>query len=278
MAGSPTDMYDTIAICNVDNEAFTFFVDKRPYTLQIGEIRYFPRFIANYGVRGLIDRICNKKDQKGKLIRDMEYRDQLASKIVIDEKPLASPVTKTQAEINDEMVAQLNTRSDLDAVLKKRKEDLKGGEAVLPAPKSMVEQAAPPITQPDKLIPLPDPVINPVDAPQPDPAAPLAPQASSPKEEFAGLKNPKVLATNEDGPTKIEASITDDEMAAPEVDMTDQPDAPVVDKPATVPDRDTLISYAKNSLKLDVTDSEFLKKIDPMSDAELAAELQYEEE
>jgi hypothetical protein len=120
-----TASYDTIAIQNIDNEDFVFEYDKSrgnyPYIIPAGQIKRFPRFLAEHAVKHMIDKILNKRDQR---TDNTIIRQSLAEQIVISEEVLQQPPKKTEADILKERVDKLNKPSELESVLDKyRKEE-----------------------------------------------------------------------------------------------------------------------------------------------------------
>ena len=125
--------YDIITLQNIDSEDFVFEYAKSegnpPYNIPAGEVKRFPRFLAEHALKHLIDKILTKQKQK---INNQEARMELASQIVIDEETFQSPVVKSEAERQREMVEELNKPSELDTILAKNKARLKADEP--PAP------------------------------------------------------------------------------------------------------------------------------------------------
>jgi len=112
--------YDVIAIQNIDTEDFTFEYGKSegnyPYTIPAGEVKRFPRFLAEHAVKHLIDKMLNKDDKR---TNDMPARQDLANRIVIDEEVFQQGPIKTEADVQREEVERLNKPSDLDDIIGK---------------------------------------------------------------------------------------------------------------------------------------------------------------
>lgn len=113
--------FDIITIRNIDDEDLIFTWDSVQYILYAGEERNFPRFLAAHAVKNLTDHILLKRDPDGKMMANKFARQELAAKIVVDEKHYDRPKAPTDAEVID----QINKPSDLDLVLKAREKDAK---------------------------------------------------------------------------------------------------------------------------------------------------------
>ena len=115
--------HDIITIQNIDNEDFKFEYDRAsgnyPYTIKSGEIKRFPRFLAKHAVKHLIDKILTKREVR---ISNIVMRQQLAEKIIVEEESFQEKPKVTEAERVQKEVEKLNAPSDLDAILKRRKE------------------------------------------------------------------------------------------------------------------------------------------------------------
>lgn len=222
----PTNLYDWIAIKNIDDEDFTFEVEGSPYQIEKNDTRYFPRFMAALAVKKLVTKILNKRDPQGRAVSNIKKRQEVASQIIVEERPMATPIKKTQDQINHELVEKMNS-SDLDSVLKRRKSDLRSK----------------------------DPNKNLIEPPEVVPPEVKLPEKKEPK---VSKNKVKPTETNEDGPSKLPGEITDTNKVK-----------------FKVPDRKELMRYAKNDLKLDLSDKKTIAEFKKMSDEDLAIELQY---
>jgi hypothetical protein len=110
---------DIITLQNIDNEDFDFAYDKRPYIIRAGQVRRFPRFLANHALKHLIDKILTKR----KIRTNHEtHRADLAEKIVIDVENYDDAPVRTEADMLNEKIDTLNRPSDLENVLKKHRD------------------------------------------------------------------------------------------------------------------------------------------------------------
>jgi len=109
-------LYNIVTIQNIDTDAFEFRHNNVPYLLQAGEVKNFPKFIADLAVKHLIDRILEKQDHTGKSMANQAMRAELAQRIVRREERYARPENPSE----EELVANLNPKSDLDKVLEKQ--------------------------------------------------------------------------------------------------------------------------------------------------------------
>lgn len=176
-------IYNIVTLKNIDDEDFEFAVNSSPYFISANEVRNFPKFMAQYAVKHLIDKILNKR---GIATNNVAKREELAGQIVINEEVFARPKALSENERNREMVDKYNKPSDIDEILKKRREALR---------------AATPATDVADIPPTPDAVI-----PTNIPARTDVPVIEPPTEEFAGLKT-KPVETNEDGASKLPAQV-----------------------------------------------------------------------
>lgn len=128
---TPQSTYDIISLHNIDDEDFTFEYDRSkgnlPYTIPAGDVRRFPRFLANHALKHLIDKIMIKRKIR---VSNITVRQELADQIVVDEEVYQRAAQKTEAERLQEDVEAMNIPSELDAVLARKKEQGKKEEEV----------------------------------------------------------------------------------------------------------------------------------------------------
>jgi len=135
--------YDIVSIQNIDDEDFTFEYDRSagnyPHTIAAGEVKRFPRFLAQHAVKHLIDKILNKKNER---TNNEVMRIALAEQIVVDEEILQKPPVKTDAEELKEEVDRLNVPSELETVLKRNrgKEKINTTPPIQETPSSVPEE------------------------------------------------------------------------------------------------------------------------------------------
>jgi len=254
----PTNLYDWIFLQNIDDEDFRFYTDGTPYEIEAGQARAFPRFMARIALKHLITKILHKRDPEGKLAKNVREREILAAQIVLEERPMAMPVKRSQDEINQELVSKMNTASDLENVLKRRKDSLRSVN-----PSQDTDDHGNPIAQPKKPLIPPPAVIPPSVAPGSvtDGAEDAPPPKTAKTEAKIKSTKTKAVETNEDGPTKLPAEIKDNDSGE--------------GTKFKVPTREVLMAYAKNDLKMDMTDKKTLAAFEKMTDEDLAIELAY---
>lgn len=134
--------YDIVTIQNVDVNEFTFEFNKsagtRPYTIKAGEIARYPRFLADHAVSKLIDQILTRKKLR---TNDKAMRLKYAQKIVLSEEIILPESKKTEGEILNEKVDQLNKVSELESILSKKRLVAKPEENyILPEDKTLEEE------------------------------------------------------------------------------------------------------------------------------------------
>ena len=129
------DQYKIVTLKNIDSEDFTFSVDNQPYLLKAGELRNFPKFMARLAVKHLVDKILVKQDVEGKKMANKALREEVASKIIVNEEDFAIPAKPTTEEI----IEKMNTPSDLDNVLNKQKGRLSVEATIIPNPEPDLE-------------------------------------------------------------------------------------------------------------------------------------------
>ena len=230
--------YKAITIQNIDSEDFVFEYNRAggnpPYLIKAGEITTFPHFLANHAVKHLIDKILNKRDVSTS--NPME-RERLASQIVIKQEDYhrVNPLDANQ-QLRTE-IEDMNKKNDLDSILDKRKadEDRKPVEQPVPEKNALPELD----TTDDETF----------EGLTPKPEEPKSPETTVLKEVYPEAKEPHLPV---DKPVKKSQIIPD----------------------KVVPNRQELINYAKNTLKMDVNEKA-LEKFKGMTDSELATELDY---
>ena len=114
--------YDVVTLRNVDEEDFVFEYDRSagnfPHVIPAGEIRRFPRFLAEHALKHLIDKILNKRKER---TSHEALRAELASQIVVDEEVIQKQPVISEAERQQKQIEELNKPSDLETLLKKHR-------------------------------------------------------------------------------------------------------------------------------------------------------------
>lgn len=116
-----TSLHDHITIKNIDDEPFNVVYDKELWaTLEPGETRTFPRFLANHAVKHLIDRLINKQEPSSKVqvtTGNISLRDEWAQKIVIEQEKIQQPI---KASYHDQLRKDIEraNKSDLERLEK----------------------------------------------------------------------------------------------------------------------------------------------------------------
>lgn len=229
-------IHDIVTLKNIDGEDFEFMYDKRLYFIPAGQVRRFPRFLADHAVKHLVDKLCNKHELR---TSDEAARARFAAQIVVQVETFDEPTARSQADITAERVAELNKPSDLEQILSKRK------EVVDQTPHTVVVDAAGHETP---FVPPAAPVtpLAPAQAPT-TPAAPaVTPPATDEQEDkgFAGLKDKS------------------------------QPTPPAVTAPE-MPSKAQLLAYAKDTLKMNTDEPKTKKALERMTVPQLIKELDY---
>jgi len=126
MQANKSSQYDIVSLQNIDSEDFYFEYDRSagnsPYMIPAGEIKRFPRFLAEHALKHLIDKILTKRKAR---TNNESARVELASQIVIDQEIFKQANVKTEAEVLNDQITEINKPSDLDNVLAKAKEKAK---------------------------------------------------------------------------------------------------------------------------------------------------------
>lgn len=115
-------LYNQITVRNIDSEDFLFKVNREQYMIPANTTRSFPKFMVRPLLKHLIDKILIKRDPEGKLLRNQNLRDELASRIVLNEEQFDKPRIPTDREIVDQMTSK---EPELDRILAKNKERAK---------------------------------------------------------------------------------------------------------------------------------------------------------
>ena len=125
--------YDVVALQNIDDEDFVFEYDRShgnyPYVIPAGQIKRFPRFLAEHALKHLIDKILTKRKQK---TNNEPLRQALAGEIVINEEVFQRPVVEGEADKMRKEVDRMNQPSELESILKKQRSAEKKEETVVP--------------------------------------------------------------------------------------------------------------------------------------------------
>ena len=115
------DRYTIVSIKNIDTENFSFAYNKRPYQIAAGEVRRFPKFLAEHCMKHLIDHLLNKKEIQ---TNHPTERASLAEQIYISEEKFEAPPVKNEDEVVAEQVEKLNRPTDLENILSKKREEI----------------------------------------------------------------------------------------------------------------------------------------------------------
>jgi hypothetical protein len=125
-------LHDIITIKNTDEEDFTFEYDRSrgnyPYTIKAGEIKRFPRFLADHAVKHLINKILHKKNIR---VDNEAARAAEASEIYIGEEMFQQTPEENVADLTRKTVEELNKPSDLENVIAKAKKNAPPPEKVV---------------------------------------------------------------------------------------------------------------------------------------------------
>ena len=125
--------YDVVALQNIDDEDFVFEYDRShgnyPYVIPAGQVKRFPRFLAEHALKHLIDKILTKRKQK---TNNEPLRQALAGEIVINEEVFQRPVVEGEADKMRKEIDRMNQPSELEAILKKQRGAEKKEETVVP--------------------------------------------------------------------------------------------------------------------------------------------------
>lgn len=115
---TPQNLNDIVTIQNIDNEPHEVVYDKMSYgTIEAGQTRQLPMFLASHATKHIIDHILNKKSV---MITNISERQKLAEKMLVNVQKVVVPAQKTEAELLKEKVNQLNQPSDLDVLMAKQ--------------------------------------------------------------------------------------------------------------------------------------------------------------
>lgn len=114
---------DIISIHNIDTEDFVFSYDASagnpPYVIPAGEVRRFPRYLANHAIKHLIDKLITKNNDGA--IRNIDLRREYMEQIVVQEETYERAPVKSEAEAERDLIEEINKPSELDMLLEKRK-------------------------------------------------------------------------------------------------------------------------------------------------------------
>lgn len=149
---STRSLHDIITIQNTDDEDFTFEYDRSrgnyPYTIKAGEVKRFPRFLADHAVKHLIDKLLHKKNIR---VDNEAARAAETSKIYIGEEVFQQSPVESESDSIKKRVEELNKPSDLENIIAKAKSKAPALEkAETEVPPEAVEDKLVPKTKPTK--------------------------------------------------------------------------------------------------------------------------------
>jgi len=143
----PRKSWDMVALQNIDDEDFVFSYDASQgnpaYVIPAGDVKRFPRFLANHALKHLIDKIITKANKSGAGTSNLEVRRDLMSQIVVGEETMETVSPKSDSEQVQDAIELANKPSELDRILdKKREQESKADEtaADLPTPSEKEEE------------------------------------------------------------------------------------------------------------------------------------------
>jgi hypothetical protein len=108
-----------------------------PYKIPAGEVRKFPRFLAEHALKHLIDKLITKE---GKSVSNQELRRDFMERIVVQEETFERATEKSEQEQLAEDIEAMNKPSQLDMILKKKREEKEKKEKVVEPEKEKVEE------------------------------------------------------------------------------------------------------------------------------------------
>lgn len=262
---------DIITVQNVDTEPIDIIYDGKSWgTIVPGQIRRFPRFLAEHAVKHLIDQILNRLE---KATNNKVLRQEWAQKIVIDEETTFQPRALTPEEKLQRDLDSLNKQSDLELVLNRAK--AAQAAAAEPTPPEIAPAPAP--------LPTP-PVVLPEDTNTPPPVVeqPVAPVQPTPDPvvETPVPATPEPVVTPDIQPEVpvTEIPVSDTPPPAPAVDdAIDTTDAPVEEAPIdpSLPTRDTLYAWARDNMHMNIEEPKTKAALDATPVPQLVEDLQY---
>lgn len=251
MAGEEQkNLYNQVTLHNFSEEDFIFSVDNVPYIIKAGEKRNFPKFMASLATKHFVDRELIRANPDGKLLLNQNKRTEVAGKFVIGEEKYEQPRVPTRAEI----IKDMNRPSDLEAALNKNEPK----PTMIPTP----EVTAPPVTANSAAgVPAPEVTVT------SDTSGVPAPNIEYKVDNTAGVATvPEPENETTTGvPTPSQMTKAKDEEKFDQVE--DEKNAPL-------PARKEMMAYAKDTLKLDLSNDKITKRLDKLSDKELYDELQ----
>lgn len=245
-----SSIYNTITVKNIDNEDFIFKVNRESYLIRAGEVKKFPKFMVRPMLKHLIDRILIKQDAEGKLLRNQNLRDELATRIILNEESFERPSLPSDREIVDKMNEQ---KPELDRLLDKNKRSLKQDQQLIPAPAVDLTKTRTVVTKGKTSIKGKGVTANTAT----DPVVPADIQPVSSK-----------TVTVPAGGVSSEVQEIFDQIEAEKNNVTT----------VKIPSRQSMMKYAQDVLKLDISEPKTKKAWDKMDDEKLFKELGLDKE
>jgi hypothetical protein len=240
---NPTDsLHDSITVTNPDTDPFEIVYNSQSYgEIMPGETRSYPRFLVEHFLKHLIDQTLNHRNiSTGNVIE----RQKLREVIVLDEKKLMPTRKISEAERIQKEIEELNSDSDLSAILNKR---------------SAEEQNA----APSKFGPSVDlPELDLTDVP-----------------ETAGQILNSLPQTNQEAFAQTPSETPQEEVVEQDNVVTPTPTeeiAPTESNETGLPSRESLYTFAQNVLMMNVNDKKTKEAFDAMTVPQLMQELNYE--
>ena len=117
---------DTTVFVNIDDKKFTFFINKQPREVEVGEQKTWPIFVCQIGAKHLVDKILQEKHDIRDTMRDTELRRSLFAKILPEMaeergiKPLSADDEK--AAVQKELTRQNELLASFTAEVAKKEE------------------------------------------------------------------------------------------------------------------------------------------------------------
>lgn len=92
-------------------DAFMVRWDKTPFRIEVGQLRRFPRYLAEHYAKHLIDHILQKQEDEGKgkmMTRNLKLREKLHAEIFAEVEETYASDNRSAAEVEAQKIEALN--------------------------------------------------------------------------------------------------------------------------------------------------------------------------
>jgi|GEM_PF-4445700 len=206
--------HNQITLTNLAAEPFDCIYNSASYGLLVkGQTRTFPQSMANIFLKHLVDSIMNERNES---TADLGKRSAYTQQIVLNITAAVQEAPKTENQLLEDKISQMNRPSDLDLYIAKQTQPIVAPIAIVPTPPPVPVQPEPVVTVPDLSAALADVALEQKQIETNTPQAPEQPQTEL-RGKLVAYAQDTLMINVEDPKTKAAWAVMDDETLSQEL-------------------------------------------------------------